>query len=251
MADELNEIWKVELGIFREFLRVCGKHNLDYMMFGGSLLGTMRHRGFIPWDDDIDVIMPRADYDRLMEVGPEEFAEPYFFQNPITEDGRYFCTHCQIRDSRTTALIAEDAVREINRGIFIDIFVLDRLPAWLERPHYLMWEVIKKYLTVFNIRRDRWFREWNRHERMYRHFGHAAYVQAIDYNRRRLYADPSVWEGRETAMFCGIPVQVPARYDSLLTTWYGAWREPKDRGTVHGKVIFRTDMSYTDYLKQG
>lgn len=246
---ELEAIWKVELGIFREFLRVCEKHGLDYMMFGGSLLGTMRHQGFIPWDDDIDVIMPRADYDRLMELGPQEFSDPYFFQNPVTEEGRYFCTHCQIRDSRTTALIEEDARREINRGIFIDIFVLDRLPSWLERPHYFMWEVIKKYLTVRDIGRDTWFRAWNWHERLYRRFRRCAYVQAIDYNRRRLYADPDIWEGREDAAFCDMTVKVPAQYDRLLTTWYGQWREPKDSGTVHGKVIFRTDISYNDYLR--
>lgn len=248
MADDLNAIWEVELGIFREFLRVCEKHGLDYMMFGGSLLGTMRHQGFIPWDDDIDVIMPRADYDRLMEVGPEEFAEPYFFQNPVTEDGRYFCTHCQIRDSRTTALIEEDSRREINRGIFIDIFVLDRLPSRLVKPHYFMWEVIKKFLTVFDIDRATWFRAWNWHERLYRRCGRIGYVQAIDYDRRRIYPDPSIWEGRDMASFCGIPVRVPAEYDSLLTTWYGDWREPRDSGTVHGHVIFRTDQSYRDHL---
>ena len=64
----MNEIQKVELNLLKEFVKVCEKNNLRYFMVGGSALGCVRHKGFIPWDDDIDVAMPREDYEKFMKM---------------------------------------------------------------------------------------------------------------------------------------------------------------------------------------
>ena len=66
--DTLKKLQEVELEILEEFDRICKKHNLTYFAVGGTLIGVIRHEGFIPWDDDIDLGMPRKDYDKFIEI---------------------------------------------------------------------------------------------------------------------------------------------------------------------------------------
>ena len=84
---KVKELWAVQIDLLCELDRVCKKYNLKYILDFGTLLGAVRHKGFIPWDDDLDVSMLREDYDKLMEVGPTEFTHPYFLQNHDTEIG--------------------------------------------------------------------------------------------------------------------------------------------------------------------
>ena len=119
-----KKIWAVELDLLSQFTRVCEKYNLSYYLDGGTLLGAVRHKGFIPWDDDVDVIMPREDYDKLFEVAEIEFKEPYFFQTPLTETN-FFRGHAKLRNSSTTGYILDDRKKKINNGIWLDIFPLD------------------------------------------------------------------------------------------------------------------------------
>ena len=75
-----DEIKKIELNILLAFHVFCKEHELQYSLCGGSLLGAIRHKGFIPWDDDMDVWMPREDYDKLLLIDGGEIGDPYFLQ---------------------------------------------------------------------------------------------------------------------------------------------------------------------------
>ena len=81
VSSEMKKVWAVELDLLNEFARVCDKYRLKWFAHAGTMLGAVRHHGFIPWDDDIDVVMPREDYERLCSIGSSEFSRPYFFQN--------------------------------------------------------------------------------------------------------------------------------------------------------------------------
>jgi len=83
VSSEMKKIWSIELDLARKLKEVCEKYHLRFYMQAGTLLGAVRHQGFIPWDDDMDFVMPREDFDILESIAHKEFTEPYFLQTMI------------------------------------------------------------------------------------------------------------------------------------------------------------------------
>ena len=126
VSSQMKKVWAVELDLLAEFDRVCKKYNISYSLDSGSLLGAIRHKGFIPWDDDIDIIITRPNYNKLLDIvlKNNEFKEPYFFQCAYT-DKNYIRGHAQLRNSDTTGILKSEVNCDcvFNQGIFIDIFI--------------------------------------------------------------------------------------------------------------------------------
>lgn len=137
-----RELKKAELDIFARFLQVCEKMNLRYYILGGTLLGAVRHQGFIPWDDDIDVGMPREDYEIFLREGQKHLEAPYFLQTFRT-DPEFTANFAKIRNSNTTFVETSLRGRKMNHGVYIDVFPLDFYP---DDPQ-----------TERNLRRKNWF----------------------------------------------------------------------------------------------
>ncbi len=110
------------LEIMKVFHNVCEKHELKYFMLGGTMLGAIRHEGFIPWDDDMDVGMPREDYERLINLPKSELPENIIIKTPYNSSDLIF-PYSKIMDSNTT--LVEDRLDGIIEGIYIDVFPLD------------------------------------------------------------------------------------------------------------------------------
>ena len=121
------------LDILTEVDRICKKHHIDYWLSSGTLIGAMRHKGFIPWDDDLDIEMMRSDYLRLMEVLPKELPDWLALQNHET-DPAYFFYYAKVRDRRSK-MLEQNAYdrRWQEKGIYIDIFPMERHPIWLHK----------------------------------------------------------------------------------------------------------------------
>ena len=87
VSKKIKRIWAVQLDLLNEFITICEKNGLQYFVWAGTLLGAVRHNGFIPWDDDLDVAMPRKDYDRFLEIAPQVIKEPYQLQTNRNDAG--------------------------------------------------------------------------------------------------------------------------------------------------------------------
>lgn len=122
-------LWAVQIDMMQELVEVCQQLNISIYADGGTMLGAVRHQGFIPWDDDIDMTLLRADYDKLMKEGPALLGEEYFLQD-VSSDLYYRNRHARLRNSNTACWsVKKRKYKEGgNRGIFIDIFPADSLP---------------------------------------------------------------------------------------------------------------------------
>lgn len=122
--EQMNDINNVQLKMFKEFACVCNKLNLKYYAVHGTLLGAYRCNGFFPFDDDIDVAMPRKDYDIFIEKGQQMLKDNYFIQCNKTE-ADYPLVFTKLRDSETTFIQPVLKKLNVNKGIYIDIFPID------------------------------------------------------------------------------------------------------------------------------
>lgn len=121
-----NEHQEIMLRLLKDFDDYCNQNNLRYFLSGGTLLGAVRHKGFIPWDDDVDVVMPRPDYEKLIQN--KKISEGVEVVSNKNDCGYYHpFVHTNIVDSGT--IMKEKQVkRQTNKGVFIDIFPLDGIP---------------------------------------------------------------------------------------------------------------------------
>ena len=126
VGKSMNELQRIEFDLLKIFVAFCEKHNLKYYLSDGSTLGAIRHQGFIPWDDDIDVCMPRKDYDRFIELASKEFTGDVFLQT-YKSDKYYTYAFAKLRNSNTTYVETYFKHSKINHGVWIDIFPLDGL----------------------------------------------------------------------------------------------------------------------------
>lgn len=114
----------IELKMLITVVEICERHNIQYFMMDGTLLGAVRHQGFIPWDDDIDIAMLRNDYEKFLAVAQSELSAQYFLQTYQT-DSEYPLGYAKIRDNETQFLEKSVCHLNINHGVYIDVFPLD------------------------------------------------------------------------------------------------------------------------------
>ncbi len=129
-----SQLWQMQrrmLHVLAAIDAICQRHDIPYWLSGGSMLGAVRHQGFIPWDDDLDIEMLKPDFDRLMELLPRELPEDMVLQWHTTDEN-YFFQFAKVRDRRSE-LYERNGYDRVFRehGIFVDIFPLERQPRWV------------------------------------------------------------------------------------------------------------------------
>ena len=269
---ERKKLWMISLDLLLEFDEVCRRHNLTYFLAGGTLLGAIRHHGFVPWDDDVDVYMLRDDFERLPLYG-DDFKHPYFFESPYTDPG-YCYSPLRIRNSNTTAIVEKFAYEKFNQGIWLSIFPIDK---WVLKEGEEKYNEIKKLLIDCGtcMRMSNPNLEESDKLRVENYTG-LSYLE----NYEKIHSIASQYKDVETNyvanMICslypykcmvyrseafqsvvykkfeGFVFPVPVGYDHILSTAYGDYMTfpPIDkRGTWHYGRISDPDKPYTEYLK--
>ena len=122
---ELSKLQQQDLEILKIFVQICNDYNLKYFLVAGSMLGAVRHHGFIPWDDDIDVAMPRKDYDRFLEIAPGVLPSEYTLESPRQKE---HITIVSTIISNKGGFSLNNALKKQTTGAWIDIMMIDGVP---------------------------------------------------------------------------------------------------------------------------
>ena len=285
VTKKMKEVWAVELDLLSVLDQVCRKYDIHYVASGGTLLGAVRHHGFIPWDDDMDLMMPRDDYNKLCAVAADELKYPYFFQTEYSDPG-FMRGFARLRNSDTAGIqIFERNKRyRFNQGIFIDIFPLDEvvqdqallgLQANKARKLYAKACVLSEMTDRYPPNRQPLWKY------IYKSAGHYLFGQIINHykwqdrflrkfentcaqfngtgqknwsllsfqflNRRH---DLPVYKGEDVVLldFEFMKMPVPKNYDIHLKNKYGDYMTPVQVANYHGDVLFDTSRSYKEML---
>lgn len=280
VTTKLKKIWAVELDLLNELKRVCDKHGIKFCVFGGTLLGAVRHKGFIPWDDDLDVSLTRENFDKLCKVAKDEFKHPYFFQTALS-DRRYFFSYARLRNSETTAVINGNESPNYNNGIYIDVYVLEgytdsRIKWYIQRCFQL---IFVKFMTLYyqDKRRNNSFREMMlriprpfvrlfKYETLFALYKKVLGMYTTNANRIGLRDEMSVmaekyWVYKRELLltdfmqFEFLSVPVPKAYHEILGRIYGDYQQFPNvdvRGLWHnGQIYFDPDIPYRVHFEYG
>lgn len=276
---EMKKIWSIQIAMLNKLLEVCKKYHLDIWADSGTLLGAVREKGYIPWDDDIDMVMMRKDYNRLVEVSKNEFLDPYFFQCMFTEK-HYHRGHAQLRMKGTTAILPGDINECFDQSIFIDIFILDRVPEdALERSKFVKGlEFRRRLVHLFNnicfpLSRPKTLIKnlclllpslflKMIHFNIYKCFDDYCarfadkegkriyYCGLMTTDIERIYLSTEWYKDTVYMPFEDIRIPVPIGYEKILESEYGAdYMIPSKIPTLHGTVVFDTERPYTEVLE--
>lgn len=284
VSEKRKAVWNVELCLLKRLDEVCKKYNLRYWLDGGSLLGAIRHNGFIPWDDDIDVVMPRKDYDKLSEISKLEFCYPYFYQD-IYSENIYPGIHSKIRDCRTTAISKNWLFNDINHGIFIDIFPMDGVPDSKQEFDVLAKIAYKKAKTIrFYYEYERvlslnpkvrknlnerkmisrksigsgldYVNAFREYENMFKQYDYetSKNVAPIAFTletRRQVSLDHACYMDTIYLDFEKLSVPIPIGYDAILRTYYGSdYMTPKQGSIFNSTIYFDPFVAYKVHLEK-
>ncbi|MBR6228822.1 MAG: LicD family protein [Eubacterium sp.] len=269
----LEKIWAVELDILKQIDRVCKKNDISYYAEYGTLLGAVRHKGMIPWDDDIDISMPRKEYMRFKEVAREEFRHPYAYVDGYT--GYAVTPMSKVVRVDTSAVERPDLPPEYPQGIFVDVMPLDAVSDdsdeaklnWLRLLEY--WSVIKSPIEVFDqacagkqfvLGVDRIIelaqmqgtdklRELEKFALSVEGTSEKINVFLFQIKSGGGKRDVKWYEETVYLPFEDMEIPAPAGWHEVLSCVYGDYMTPiKGAGVAHAGAIFDTERPYTYYL---
>lgn len=262
---QLKLLQEIELENLRMLMEICEKNHLRYYLIGGSLLGAMRHRGFIPWDDDIDVGLPRPDYNRFVQIA-KEYLPAHMDVKTMTSDPNYKCYFTRLINNKKKIYWDHGQYTAVI-GVWMDVFPLDGLP---ENPLLRKMQVFRvklnkalyKFTQIDYVSTNRTNRPLS--ERVLIRFAQLTRIGRLMNADRRLEkldqalqrydydASAYAWNfsgcygkreivphiqlgGSRTAQFEGMQVSIPEAAEDYLTSIYGDYMKlpPEDQRRSH------------------
>lgn len=271
IPEYMKKSWAIQLDLYLIIAEICQKYKLKFFLMFGGLIGAIRHNGFIPWDDDLDVAMPREDYEEFIRVAPGELKYPYFLRTPFTDPNCLYPV-IDICNSETTFIPKIFRKNGFNMGVVVDIFPIDYCnPGMVEKD----WDqIITYYLQCTNYMKrgckglnerqkndlvkyytpDPYESFSNLHTIVSNHNGgennYMFICNALPYNYERLIWPSRCFEKSIKHKFESLEVEIPIGYDEILTRTYGDYMSfppVKERGAKNTQIFFDPDKPYSFY----
>ena len=263
MDDGLRALQLCELEILDEFVRICEKYALRYYLVGGTLLGAVRHKGFIPWDDDIDLFMLREDYDRFIEKTIEnggKISDRYIVKYPFLKD--YVYPFLKVIDDKTIAY-ESDAIG-LGLGLYVDVFPIDYYdgdPAKIVNHYWMAKSRLLRFILIDQNLGKRFLKKCYRFVskyiwKKYVYYWKNKLLEKYEFQKKQ-YGGPVIWvsagerdlypidffEGYTTVTFEGEQFQCFKRYDDMLKHRYGDYMKlpPVEERESHNITAFLKD----------
>lgn len=272
--EKRKKLWKIELDMLDWLNELCEKNNIDYFMICGSALGAVRHQGFIPWDDDIDVGMLRENAEKFLDLTLRTGNMKYFVQYELNDNG-HFNGLIRIRNKNTTGIIVDDYGKVCNQGIFIEIYVFDRVSdnekerirqlkkskfwyAVLSRSYYDQVGIIRNIVakTVARILgRNKCYNIWQKICTQYNKY-ETEYVNNIAFPYYGL-KNTQLYKYQDVCKCYWVPFEytkcmIAIGTNEILIAMYGDYMQYppiKMRGLNHAHIVFYDpDVPYEEYL---
>jgi len=254
----------------KQLIIICDKLNINYYLIGGTLLGAVRHKGFIPWDDDIDVCLLRDDYNILVSEGQKYLNDKYFLQTYET-DSEYPHCFAKLRNSNTTFIETSINNKNINHGIYIDIFPLDYYHSisFIDRIKYklLHYQLFKKAINPKGLKKmimlisNIVYGKRNSIELC--RLKEKIIIKDKNVNKTKVTNFYGAWGiKKEThnmncfndykiVKFENVDVKIPVGYNEILTNMYGDYMKLppiENRVSHHYSDVIDTNKSYREYV---
>ena len=236
----IQEIQSKLMEILLYFQKFCQENGLGFVLAGGTCLGAVRHKGFIPWDDDVDVFMLRDDYEKLCRIWDERADTEHY--SCVRSNDRFNIRHSatEIKDNNTTFINRHSADLDIHQGLMIDVIPLDAVPKskWKQlwpsfKARYKLWKGAEKRLSRYSLADAEYVSS----------FGEGATIMRQRFPIR-WFRHPAYLE------FEGHQMPVPEDYDKWLTISYGDYMQlppPEERIYRHDAVFIDLEHSYKQY----
>ena len=263
---ELKEMQTMMLDMLKWFHGFCEENDITYYVLGGTMLGAARHNGYIPWDDDIDLGIPREDYNRLLACKEQLFGKDkrYVLETYLDGDRKFDYAYAKLYD--TSTILIENRRARLKRGLFLDIFPLDGIGSTEKEASNNFSSLIRRIdlLTVraSAVRKGRsWWKNmlvrffcilpysfYDNHKLIreindkcgQKRFDECKYVGNLLGIYRNKEIMPRAYFGKPTLYtFEDMKVYGPEKYDEYLSHLYGDWRQlpPKDKRVSHHDFI--------------
>jgi len=270
--EQIKKIQEIEIRNLKEIKRVCEKIGVEFFLYGGSLIGAVRHTGFVPWDDDLDIAMSRDDYMKFVKEAPKYLSDEYYLQTPYSDKkSPYFYSKLRLRGTKCIEYAHHKM--NIEQGIYVDIYPIDKMPEDKEEflrlynefqktVRLFVWrQCIHPYIPADSLkRRVKNGIKWCVGIAL-RLIPHNVFVKKLDkimtlHNDKNtnLYGNYSYFDPVnlfkdiypfEKAIFENIEVNLPNQWDYHLTSRYGDYMQmpPEDERIGHKPYI----LEFGDY----
>lgn len=274
---DLRRLQLTEAAMLHDLKEICKRNNIRFYLDSGTLLGAIRHQGFIPWDNDIDIAMPYEDYERFINLPAEEFGERYFIQNHKSE-ADYYRAYTRMRLNHSTMVYPWEKKYNVHHGVWIDIFPMVELNSGFEAK-------LKRWLVkvcnvllmqdYFEATKENWLLDKGAGSTKRLELFYALVPRKLRENLYRLIMNrickaknknsfaviwcaitkilpKSIFEGVPAeAVFEGERYPIPPEYDKCLTILYRNYMQlpPEEERGTHECLIIDLEKDYSEYME--